>query len=206
MTFLRASGRCAGLVLAIAQSLLSRAMGGPENTVLVVNADSWASTYIANEYVKARGIPPWNVIYLYDLTSFDRLPIEEFRQKILLPVLQTMDSRGLQIQIDAVLYSADFPTVIDVTGDIGTQKLSPALTPYGSVTGLTYLYQAVQAKSALGALDLGANYYMRRSSLPVEDAPWTNEEREMYTRATAQVQEAGRQAVAQRANPDAAGA
>lgn len=192
---------CAGIISA----LLSRALGGPENTVVVVNADSWASTYIANEYVKARGIPPWNVIYLYDLPSFERLTVEEFRQKILMPVLQTMDSRGLQIQIDAVLYSADFPTMIDLTGDIGAQKISPALTPYGSLTGLTYLYQPVQAKS-VATLDLGSNFYLRRSSLPVEDAPWTEPEQQTYGKVTAQVQESGRQANALRAKPDAAGA
>ena len=206
MRFLRAPGCRAGLVSALALSLLSRAMGGPENTVIVVNADSWASTCIANEYVKARGIPPWNVIYLYDLPSFDRMAVEEFRQKILLPVLQTMDSRGQQVQIDAALYSADFPTMIDVTGDVGAQKLSPALTPYGSLNGLTYLYQSVQAKAAAATLDLGSNNYMRRSSLPVEDAPWTEAERDLYEKMTKQVQEAGRQAQALRAKPDAAGA
>ena len=205
MKFPRVSGRRGTAILAMLVALLSRASGAPENTVVVVNGDSWASTYIANEYVKARGIPPWNVVYLYDLPSFDRLPVEDFRQKILLPVLQTMDNRGLQIQIDAVLYSADFPTMIDLTTDIGTEKISPALTPYGAITGLTYLYQAVQTKTT-ATLDLGSNFYMRRASLPVEDAPWSNEERETYLRLTAQVQEAGRQMVALRARPDPAGA
>ena len=205
MKFFRAWGRRGAAILAMLLALLPHAGGAPENTVVVVNGDSWASTYIANEYVKARGIPPWNVVYLYDLPSFDRLPVEDFRQKILLPVLQTMDTRELQIQIDAVLYSADFPTMIDLTTDIGTEKISPALTPYGAITGLTYLYQAVQTKTT-ATLDLGSNFYMRRASLPVEDAPWSNEERATYLRMTAQVQEAGRQAVALRAHPDPAGA
>ena len=205
MKFSHAWGCRGAAILAMLLALLPHAGGAPENTVVVVNGDSWASTYIANEYVKARGIPPWNVVYLYDLPSFDRLPVEDFRQKILLPVLQTMDARGLQIQIDAVLYSADFPTMIDLTTDIGTEKISPALTPYGAITGLTYLYQAVQTKTT-ATLDLGSNFYMRRASLPVEDAPWSNEERATYLRMTGQVQEAGRQSAALRAHPDPAGA
>ena len=80
MKFPRVSGRRGTANLAMLLALFSRASGAPENTVVVVNGDSWASTYVANEYVKARGIPPWNVVYLYDLPSFDRLPVEDFRQ------------------------------------------------------------------------------------------------------------------------------
>ena len=200
---MRISRAAGSLVLAIGLALVSRAAAAPEGTALVVNADSWASTYIANEYVRLRGISPWNVVYLSDLTSFEALTVEDFRQKILLPVLQTLESRGLATQIDAILYSADFPTMIDCSADVGQQKISPALTPYGSINGLTYLYQAVQQKS-VAALDLGSNFYMRRAALPVEDSAWTNADRETYMRAVAQVQESGRQAAALRAKPDAA--
>ena len=194
--------RAAGwLVPAIVFSLLSRAAGAPENTVVVVNRDSWASTYIANEYVRLRGIPQWNVVYLGDLASFETVPVEDFRLKILAPVLQTIESRGLATQIDAVLYSADFPTMIDCNGDVGQQKISPALTPYGSINGLTYLYQAVLQKS-VAALDLGSNYYMRRAAMPVEDVGWKNEERETYLRAVAKVQETGRHVASLRGKPE----
>ncbi|MEO7318547.1 MAG: hypothetical protein ABIZ56_06135, partial [Chthoniobacteraceae bacterium] len=192
-----------GLLVAIALAALDRSIAGPENTVIVVNADSWASNTVANEYVRARGIPPWNVIYLADLPSFESLPVEEFRQKILSPILQTLDSRGLSAQTDAILYSADFPTMIDLTGDIGQQKISPALTPYGSINGLTYLYQAVVAK-AVGVMDLGSNYYARRAALPPETSTWNAEDRETYLRATTQIQECGKQAVELRAKPDPA--
>ncbi len=198
----RAWGR--GVVLfAILVAALDRTIAGPENTVIVVNADSWASTYIANDYIQARGIPPWNVIYISDMPSFESLPVEEFRQKILSPVLQTLDSRGLAAQTDAILYSADFPTMIDLSGDVGQEKLSPALTPYGSINGLTFLYQAVVAKS-IATLDLGSNYYARRAALPPETSKWSAEERDAYTRATRQTQECGKQAVALRAKPDPA--
>ena len=176
-------------------------MAGPENTIIVVNADSWASNTIANDYIQARGIPPWNVIYLSDLPSFESLAVEDFRKHILSPVLQTLDSRGLPAQTDAILYSADFPAMIDLRGDIGQEKLSPALTPYGSISGLTYLYQPVAAKS-IGCMDLGSNYYARRSALPPETTPWKAEDRENYSRATTEIQDASKQATALRAKPD----
>lgn len=199
----RALRRSGVAIFSLLLSALDRSIAGPENTIVVVNADSWASTYIANEYIDARDIPPWNVIYLSDLASFDSLPVEEFRQKILTPVLQQLDARGLAAQTDAVLYSADFPTMIDLTGDIGQEKLSPALTPYGSINGLTFLYQAVTMKSP-ACMELGANYYARRAALPPETSKWDSEDRETYTRATTKVQECGKEAAALRAKPDAA--
>ena len=195
--------RC-GTALAFVLAALTSARGGPENTVVVVNADSWASTCIANEYVKAREIPPWNVVYLSDLPSFESLPVEEFRKTLLTPVLQALESRGLALQTDAILYSSDFPTMIDVSGDVGQQKISPALTPYGSITGLTYLYQAVMSKTP-ASLDLGSNFYLRRAAMPTQDSAWTNEDREKYMAAMAMVQEAGKQAAAQRKQPGTGG-
>ncbi|MEY2906213.1 MAG: hypothetical protein RLZZ408_684, partial [Verrucomicrobiota bacterium] len=102
---------CTLLVRFIAVVLLlvvPTAIAAPENTVIVVNADSWASTRIANEYVRAREIPPLNVIYLDGIKSFDRMTVDDFREKILFPVLKTLDGRRLGKQTDAILYSADF--------------------------------------------------------------------------------------------------
>ncbi|HZJ15920.1 MAG TPA: hypothetical protein VFD27_12785 [Chthoniobacteraceae bacterium] len=202
MKFFHFPHRVVPVILALVFAMLvhaglPRAVAASENTALVVNADSWASMYIANEYIRARQIPQWNVVYLSDLPSFESLPVEDFRQKILLPVLQTLESRGLPLQIDAVLYSADFPTMIDVSGDAGKQQIPPMLTPFASINGLTYLYQFVISKS-VGCLDLGSNFYFRRAKAPVEDTAWTEEERKTYIGAVAGVQEAGRKAAAER--------
>ena len=40
-------------ILACRAASVAVAAGGPENALVVVNADSWASTYIANEYIAA---------------------------------------------------------------------------------------------------------------------------------------------------------
>ena len=47
-----------GLATALPAALAFGA-GGPENALVVVNADSWASVCVANEYVAARHIPAW---------------------------------------------------------------------------------------------------------------------------------------------------
>jgi hypothetical protein len=55
--------------------------------------------------------------------------------------------------------------------------LPAAISPGASLTGLTYLYQAVMAKAPQGYLDLGANCYLRRP-IPkqIDTASWTAEE------------------------------
>ncbi|MBM4084520.1 MAG: hypothetical protein FJ272_07000, partial [Planctomycetes bacterium] len=59
----------AALLLALA--VRAHAGGMPENAVVVVNADSWASARVANEYVRLRQIPPSHVIYLSGLSDFE---------------------------------------------------------------------------------------------------------------------------------------
>lgn len=171
------------VLLLILQASRAEAGSLPENAVIVVNADSWASTRIANEYVRLRSIPPANVIYLSGITDFEHLGIEQFRQQILLPVLKTIEARGLAGQIDYVLYSADFPTAISVSEDVGDRQLPRVITPVASLNGLTYLYQLVLAKD-LRYLDLGCNRYARRVIQQSHDTAWTAEEQQKLGEAT----------------------
>src|SRR5215475_7540048 len=79
--------------------------GGPENLLLVVNADDIGSKTIANYYVQLRQIPPGNVVYLDPKTwggSTARLDIDSFRDKILKPVIEAVGARSLVTQIDYV--------------------------------------------------------------------------------------------------------
>ncbi len=56
------------IILTLSQAfccpLTAHAGLGPENILVVVNNQSWASKAVANEYVQLRSIPPTNVIYL----------------------------------------------------------------------------------------------------------------------------------------------
>jgi hypothetical protein len=128
---------------------------------VVVNADSWASLAVANEYLALRQIPESNVIYLSGLPSNLSVDVNQFRDLILKPVLDTLKARGLADQIDCIAYSADLPYSIHVQPDVGQQKLHRVATPEASINGLTYLYQLVLAKD-LRYLSMDANAYYRR--------------------------------------------
>ncbi|MEO6788865.1 MAG: hypothetical protein ABI318_22310, partial [Chthoniobacteraceae bacterium] len=166
----------------------ARAGGGPENALVVVNADSWASTYIANEYVAARHIPPANVVRLRNLPDFERMSVENFRTLILGPALHAAEQRGLAAQIDYVLYSADFPTAIDVSGDLHGQQLPKAITQPAAINGLTYLYQFTMSKNA-GYLGLNVNFYYRHPALTKAEPEWNEEDRKLYAGAVAALRE-----------------
>ena len=160
----------------------ARAGSAPENALLVVNADSWASTAIANEYIHLRQVPPNNVIYLSGLTSFDRMGVEEFRQQILRPVLKAIEERGLAGQVDYVLYSADLPWDISVSDDVAKRPMPNILTPEASINGLTYLCQLVLAKD-IRYLDMNCNHYARRVLQRTNDTMWSAEEQQRYAQA-----------------------
>lgn len=173
------------------------AAGEPENTVVVVNADSWASRLLANEYAHVRGIPPSHVIDLPGLPSFERLSVDEFRRLILTPVLRVIQERGLIGQIDQVLYSADFPTSIDVSADVGSQRILPVLTRMASINGLTFLHRPVLARD-VRYLDLDANHYARRLVVASRDTAWSDAERQQYAEALARLRKVALQRAAQR--------
>ena len=117
--------------------------GGPENVVVVVNGDSWASKTVANEFVKLRGVPPGNVVVLHGLDNWEQATVEQFREDILKPALEAVQQRGIASQVDYLIYSSDIPAAIDVKED--AKKANAALprvfTTTASINGLTYLYR-----------------------------------------------------------------
>lgn len=156
-----------------------QAGGGPENVAVLVNADSWASMAIANEYVSLRRIPPVNVIYFHDLKSHEETSVEEFRQKILLPALEALEKRALAGQIDYLVYSSDFPTMIGIEEDIKAQGHDKTVFPYASITGLSYLYQMVMAKDKR-YYSMKSNGYLNPPFLGVADTSWSTLEKALY--------------------------
>ncbi|MEK6234087.1 MAG: tetratricopeptide repeat protein, partial [Planctomycetales bacterium] len=145
-----------GLPLTIARGGI-----GPENVVVVVNSDSWSSRAVANEYVRLRGIPDNNVVYLEDVPNPLRVDVEIFRKRVLVPMFKAMESRGISGQIDCVAYSSDLPYSVDLGLDFLGRKPSRVITPVGSINGLTYLYPLVLAKRPEYA-GLAVNRYCRR--------------------------------------------
>ncbi len=163
--------------------------GGPENVLLVVNSQSADSLLIANYYARLRQIPSDNVLYLRWDPKAQTTDVNTFRREILVPVLRTIDKRRLANQIDCILYSSDFPWQITFHSDLdkfvaALEKLPPEgktgdkaekdkpavkpalpqhLTPFASITSLTYLWQEV-AGGVGGYFGLRDNFYMRLST------------------------------------------
>lgn len=157
--------------------------GGPENVLLVVNRNSPGSLTIANHYARLRRIPAGNVLTLPLPPQPHTLPVDQFRQQILTPILTAIDKRRLARQIDYVVYSSDFPWAISLNSDVekfqaAMQKAGPGgsqykaswpkqFTPVGSINGMTYLWQPVQAENR-AYFHPQINQYLRRS-VPGQD-------------------------------------
>jgi hypothetical protein len=134
--------------------------GGPENVFLVVNRQSPGSLTIANHYIALRQIPSSNILYLDWAGDLNTTTVGVFRERILLPVLKKIEERRLTTHIDGILYSSDFPYLIDFREDLPAAQKNE-MSPAGSITGLTYLYQFTLAKQAVAYRSLGANFYFR---------------------------------------------
>lgn len=135
-----------------------QAGGGPERVLLIVNRNSADSLTIANHYVALRAIPANNLLYLDWTSGKERTPVEEFWKGILQPTIDTILARGIDGQIDYVVYSADFPWAIDFSSFLGDQKPPPQFTPIGSINGLTYLWMKTRDRDP-NLMQFDANRY-----------------------------------------------
>ncbi len=140
----------------------ARAGLSASDVVVAVNAKSLNSRTLANHYVQLRHIPAINVVVLEDVPSSEVIGVDDFRDKILKPLLQELDRRKLLGHIQCIAYSADFPTAIDISADLQQLKDRHQLfTPVGSINALTYLYADVLAKNP-SYISLHSNLYARR--------------------------------------------
>lgn len=154
--------RCLQLLfflLALLPAAAALSGGGPENVLLVVNQNSADSKTLANYYVRVRDIPPRNVLQLDWRGSLEMASSKVFTEKILKPILATIEKRRLVPQIDYVVYSTDFPWSIDFSPTFKDEKLPKEVKPITSLTGATYLWQHVMAQSPT-LLSLATNWYV----------------------------------------------
>ena len=116
--------------------------------VVVVNGDSHNSRTLANHYCQLRDIPGRNVIVLKEIPNSNTMPIDEFRSRILGPVLKEIEDRQLSTHIQGIAYSCDIPTTIELQSDLSSvENLPKVLTPTASINGLTYLFRWVMEKN-----------------------------------------------------------
>jgi tetratricopeptide (TPR) repeat protein len=144
--------------------------GSAETTLVVVNAASPLSQFVANEYLRLRGIPGTHLLRLDDVPSIGTLPINEFRHNVWQPIHNYLREHRLEGEIDLIVYSADFPYGVDFNSDVKSHKL-PRHRYRGhvaSLTGLTYFAHRVAAGD-VGYL--GTNYAFREFAGPIRRAP-----------------------------------
>jgi tetratricopeptide (TPR) repeat protein len=166
--------------------------GGPETTLVVVNAESPLSKRIANEYVHMRNIPPSHIIWLEDVPSTRSIPIETFREKIWRPIREYLKVNRLEEEIDIIAYSADFPYSVNFQSDIRTNKIQKHkhMGAKASLTSLTYFGRRVE----IGDTGyLGRNHYFADiagpkikkglDSTPVNGVPLNDKEHNKLWRA-----------------------
>lgn len=157
------AGRWLKIALGIAIFGLStrtaEAGGGPENVLLVVNANSDSSKEIANHYIQLRKIPATNVVYIDWQGAVEWTSVNAFRGKILSPILKAIEERGLTHQIDYVVYSSDFPWAMNLRALFPENKPPRGVRANASLSGATYLWQYVQTKNPL-ITSLNTNWYV----------------------------------------------
>ena len=159
---------------------------GPENTVVVVNADSSDSLAIANRYVHLRDIPASNVVYLSGITHIEKYGDEtgvsaHFDKQIARPVMAAIKERGLDKQITCITYSAGFPTRYNAKAQTtkflesrGIKENRVWHAPWASITSLTYFYDDAFSPKPKYFLDTNANRY---AALPNSSPKYTSSSR-----------------------------
>ena len=168
--------------------------GGPENVLLVVNADSPSSKMIANYYVAMRKIPSSNVVYLNGIAPNESMALKDFKELILKPVVAAMEERQIGSHIDYIVYSADFPTAINVTEhviklrklveDQGVEFNAKLFLATASINSLTY-YAAAVLNDDPGYLGLNSNSYYRQSAAKLLGRPFSGQLQKIYEQSVA---------------------
>lgn len=137
--------------------------GGPETTLLVVNAESPLSLAVANEYVRLRGLPERQVLWLTGVPARETIDETSFRERVLSPIREHLRTAGLEGEIDLIAYSAGFPYAVGFRADEKAAGLKPdrARGDAGSLTGMTFFGDEV-AGGGIAYLRRDANPYFRR--------------------------------------------
>lgn len=176
-----------------------RAGGGPENVLLVVNADDEPSRMVANWYQRLRLIPDSNVVFLRGIPRSHSATLEECREKILQPVFDAIRERKLDGQIDCIVYSTGFPTRIAIPEHSkrflemmekaeGKQnpQVASVFSGTASLTALTFFAVAV-INDDPGYLGPNANnYYCKPVGMLVQQ-PFVGAAQQDYTRAVEEI-------------------
>lgn len=176
---------------------VAKSSGGSENLVLVVNAESPSSLLIANHYIALRNIPERNVIYLENVPKREITTLGTFKKRIMEPLMAKIQDRKLGENIDYIVYSADFPSIISVPDhreklikEVEKQgKPMPVASkrvfnPHCSISSATYFMQAFMRDDP-SYMALNANFYYRGKTANTLSKPFVGADQKEFEKAIA---------------------
>lgn len=126
--------RSALLLLALVSACAAAV--GPDSTAVVINGDHADGEAVARRWMELRRVPAANAVVLRGLPAGRRMPLAEFRTRILAAVEAELAARGIAERIAAIAYAPGLPTKIDFEAPEGAPRgqLGP-----GAITGMTLL-------------------------------------------------------------------
>jgi len=125
--------------------------GGPENVFVVANSADSNSMTIANYFVDYREIPSGLVFEVDWPDPPHDTTLDQFKARVLQPTLKAIKDRGLEQQIDYIVYSSGFPYRVKIhRGD------------WASITSLTFLSDLVMSGKLETITGVSANSYARK--------------------------------------------
>ena len=120
---------CARVLIALAAvlalALPALAGGGPSETVVLVNDASDDSVRVAGAYVRARGIPPTNVVHVSASTDAT-VPVRDFVRDVVDPLRAHLARHGLEDRVRFLVLTQGLPIRSRVAG--GFVSTAAALT------------------------------------------------------------------------------
>ena len=173
--------------------------GGPENVLVVVNADSASSKMLANYYVAGRNIPAQNVVYLSGIPDKEIMDLKIFRDDILKPIIKEIETRKLASSIDYIVYSSDFPSIVANHSHLSRLKKAVAeregegatppwklFHPNISLTSGTFFAAAI-LQNEPGYIGLSANSYYSQPAAAFLMRPFIGESKKKFDSAVAKL-------------------
>ena len=133
--------------------------GGPENVLLLVNANSVGSKTVANHYAALRNIPASNVVYIDWRGGLEECQGQFFWSMILKPAIQQIRDRHLEAQIDYLVFSSDFPWRVQLKPIFPDDKFQQPFPAIASTTGATFLWHYLKEKNPAIVLPV-VNWYL----------------------------------------------
>jgi len=157
--------RCAVLaaiaLLATLGASRASAGGGPQNVVLVINPNDEDSLTVGNHYAALRDIPGQNVIQIEWRLNRQRMTGKAFSDNLIRPILTEIKQRGLEEQIDYIVYSCGFPYAVDFSKGFDGAGEKPTDRPLMSLNSATYLYSSILRRQMEAFSIASNNYYSR---------------------------------------------